>query len=136
MPRELRNTGMPLGILEEASWEAKSIGLDHGDTLIMYTDGVTEAQNLRDEFFGDQRLLTVTQDNLSASVLSIFSHSNESLLSTTALLCSSQSSAISTEFSNSNKLNKSMIILFKQSFFLAKLYAKTSKFLEIYRLEL
>ena len=71
MPHELRNTGMPLGILEEASWEAKSISLDHGDTLIMYTDGVTEAQNLRDEFFGDQRFLTVTQDNLSASVLSI-----------------------------------------------------------------
>ena len=70
-PQELRNTGMPLGIVEEASWEAKTIGLDHGDTLIMYTDGVTEAQNRQDEFFGDQRFLTVTQDNLSASVLSI-----------------------------------------------------------------
>ena len=71
MPQGLPNTGMPLGILEEASWEAKSIELDHGDTLIMYTDGVTEAQNLQDEFFGDQRLMAVTEDNLSTSVLSI-----------------------------------------------------------------
>jgi sigma-B regulation protein RsbU (phosphoserine phosphatase) len=67
----LRNTGMPLGILEEASWEAKSIGLAHGDTLIMYTDGITEAQNLQDEFFGDNRLLATTQYNLSASALAI-----------------------------------------------------------------
>lgn len=67
----LRNTGMPLGILEEATWQAKSIGLDYGDTLIMYTDGVTEAQNLHGDFFGDHRLLAATQDNLSASVLTI-----------------------------------------------------------------
>jgi sigma-B regulation protein RsbU (phosphoserine phosphatase) len=37
----------------------------------MYTDGVTEAQNLQGDFFGDQRLLTAAQDNLSASVLII-----------------------------------------------------------------
>jgi serine phosphatase RsbU (regulator of sigma subunit) len=67
----LPNTGIPLGVLEEASWEAKSIGLDRGDTLIMYTDGITEAQNLRDEFFGDHRLLEVSQDNLRSSALTI-----------------------------------------------------------------
>ncbi|HET6446328.1 MAG TPA: PP2C family protein-serine/threonine phosphatase, partial [candidate division Zixibacteria bacterium] len=70
-PQRLRNTGIPLGILEEASWEAKSVGIDRGDTLIMYTDGVTEAQNLQDEFFGDQRLLEVSQDNIDASVMAI-----------------------------------------------------------------
>ncbi|UCC52358.1 MAG: serine/threonine-protein phosphatase, partial [Anaerolineaceae bacterium] len=70
-PQGLRNTGMPLGILEEATWEAKSVDLDHGDTLIMYTDGVTEAQNLQNDFFGDHRLLAATQDNLSAPVLAI-----------------------------------------------------------------
>jgi serine phosphatase RsbU (regulator of sigma subunit) len=70
-PQGLGNTGIPLGILEETSWEAKSIVMDHGDTLIMYTDGVTEAQNLQDEFFGDHRLLEASQNNLSASVLAI-----------------------------------------------------------------
>ena len=37
----------------------------------MYTDGVTEAHNLQNEFFGAQRLLTVAQENLSSSVLAI-----------------------------------------------------------------
>ncbi|UCC53194.1 MAG: SpoIIE family protein phosphatase, partial [Anaerolineaceae bacterium] len=35
------------------------------------TDGVTEAQNLQDDFFGDRRLLAAAQDNLSASALVI-----------------------------------------------------------------
>jgi sigma-B regulation protein RsbU (phosphoserine phosphatase) len=70
-PQGLRNTGIPLGILEDASWEAKSIVLDHGDTLIMYTDGITEAQNMQDEFFGDHRLIETSQDNLSGSVFAI-----------------------------------------------------------------
>lgn len=70
-PQALPNTGIPIGILEEASWGAKSIGLDNGDTLIMYTDGITEAQNLHDEFFGDHRLIEVSQDHLSGSVLTI-----------------------------------------------------------------
>ena len=67
----LRNTGMPLGILEEASWEARIISLEQGDTLILYTDGVTEAQNLQAEFFGDYRLLEAVQECLDGSVLAI-----------------------------------------------------------------
>ncbi len=70
-PQRLPNTGIPLGILEDACWAAKSIDLDQGDTLIMYTDGVTEAQNMQDEFFGERRLLEVSQNNLSASVWAI-----------------------------------------------------------------
>ncbi len=64
----LRNTGIPLGILEEAAWEAKSVTLDFGDTLVMYTDGVTEAQNLQQELFGDRRLLEISQDYVNGSV--------------------------------------------------------------------
>ena len=70
-PQGLPSTGIPLGILEEASWKARSIDLAHGDTLVMYTDGLTEAQNQHDEFFGDQRLLQVAQENLTASASSI-----------------------------------------------------------------
>jgi serine phosphatase RsbU (regulator of sigma subunit) len=71
VPQVLPSTGMPLGILEDAAWEAKSIDLGPGDTLVMYTDGVTEAQNRQDEFFGDQRLLAVTERNLNASASAI-----------------------------------------------------------------
>jgi sigma-B regulation protein RsbU (phosphoserine phosphatase) len=59
----LTHTGMPLGILEDATWEARSILLDHGDTLLLYTDGVTEAENQQGELFGNLRLLAVAADN-------------------------------------------------------------------------
>jgi serine phosphatase RsbU (regulator of sigma subunit) len=67
-PQGLRNTGMPLGILADASWEAKTVELAPGDTLILYTDGITEAQNRQEEFFGDQRLLQTAQANLEAPI--------------------------------------------------------------------
>jgi serine phosphatase RsbU (regulator of sigma subunit) len=70
-PQALPSTGMPLGILEEASWEVGSIDLDLGDTLVMYTDGITEAQNAREAFFGEQGLLQAAQENLSASAPAI-----------------------------------------------------------------
>jgi serine phosphatase RsbU (regulator of sigma subunit) len=75
-PQGLPSTGIPLGILEEATWEAKSVKLDQGEILILYTDGLTEAQNEQDEFFGEQRLLQATQENLSAPA----SHIQDALL--------------------------------------------------------
>jgi serine phosphatase RsbU (regulator of sigma subunit) len=57
----LRRTGMPLGILEEASWEPQQIQLDPGDALLLYSDGITEAQNAAGELFGEARLLEAVQ---------------------------------------------------------------------------
>ncbi len=70
-PQGLRNTGMPLGILEEASWQAKTVELAPGDMLILYTDGITEAHNQQEELFGDQRLLVAAQANLEAPIQTI-----------------------------------------------------------------
>ena len=69
--RGLGQTGMPLGIFEEASWEAETIDLNSGDMLILYTDGITEAQNQQEELFGDQRLLGAAQANIEASTETI-----------------------------------------------------------------
>jgi serine phosphatase RsbU (regulator of sigma subunit) len=41
--------------------------LDPGDVLVLYTDGITEAQNAQEMFFGEERLLTVVQANLGHS---------------------------------------------------------------------
>ena len=38
--------------------------LDHGDTLVLYTDGVTEAMNKSFEEFGEQRLENVLKGEL------------------------------------------------------------------------
>ena len=49
--------GLPLGILPEARYESASITLAPGDWLIIFTDGVIEAENARQEEYGETRLL-------------------------------------------------------------------------------
>ena len=49
--------GFLLGIMEDASYEILRLDLHPGDTLFLYTDGVTEAMNERKEFFSDAALL-------------------------------------------------------------------------------
>jgi hemerythrin-like metal-binding protein/PAS domain S-box-containing protein len=48
-----------LGIHEDASFELAHIRMKHGDTLVLYTDGVTEAENDKREFFTLKRTLGV-----------------------------------------------------------------------------
>jgi len=56
IPRELDPNGIALGIDAQASWVAVSHRIDVGDTLLLYTDGVVEANNAAGEFFGMERL--------------------------------------------------------------------------------
>jgi phosphoserine phosphatase RsbU/P len=52
----LEATAMPVGILEGAEFAVEERQLAPGDRIVIYTDGVTEAQNLRSEFFGRKQL--------------------------------------------------------------------------------
>jgi sigma-B regulation protein RsbU (phosphoserine phosphatase) len=52
----LETTAMPVGILPEAEFAVEERQLAPGDRLVIYSDGVTEAQNPRSEFFGRKRL--------------------------------------------------------------------------------
>jgi serine phosphatase RsbU (regulator of sigma subunit)/pSer/pThr/pTyr-binding forkhead associated (FHA) protein len=49
-------TGMPVGLMETAEFGVAEEWLAPGDKVIIYTDGVTEAQNAAGEFFGKKRL--------------------------------------------------------------------------------
>jgi sigma-B regulation protein RsbU (phosphoserine phosphatase) len=51
--------GVPLGILENASYESGSVTLQSGDWLVVFTDGVVEAENQRQEEYGEPRLFAV-----------------------------------------------------------------------------
>jgi len=53
---ELDTEGMVLGVGKAVAFEEKCMRLQAGDTLLLYTDGVTEAQNPAGEFFGLGRL--------------------------------------------------------------------------------
>ena len=45
-----------LGIAPEHEYHNGEVRLAPGDTLFLYTDGITEAQNVNDEEFGEERL--------------------------------------------------------------------------------
>lgn len=49
-------SGTVLGLYEDEPYENCTVEVLPGDTVFLYTDGVTEAVNLRLEFFGDGRL--------------------------------------------------------------------------------
>lgn len=53
----LSHTGMALGVTETARWKQKTVRFQPGDYLILYTDGITEAQNQFGDFFGNHRLV-------------------------------------------------------------------------------
>jgi sigma-B regulation protein RsbU (phosphoserine phosphatase) len=59
--------GIPLGILEDAPYESGTVTLESGDWLVIFTDGVTEAENGRAEEYGEARLMTVLWANLAAT---------------------------------------------------------------------
>ncbi len=55
----LSRTGIPLGVNDDASWGNKQIIMQPGDVLLLYTDGIVEAQNDDKELFGEGRMLEV-----------------------------------------------------------------------------
>jgi sigma-B regulation protein RsbU (phosphoserine phosphatase) len=57
-----------LAWMENAEYIEEEIILEKGDTLYLYTDGVTEAMNPQIELFGEQRLIDVLNKNKDASV--------------------------------------------------------------------
>jgi len=46
----------PIGLMPDAQFRATTTKLEDGDTLVLFTDGVTEAANLDLELFGVDRL--------------------------------------------------------------------------------
>jgi DNA-binding NarL/FixJ family response regulator len=58
---QLRPTGMVLGVMEEAHWGQKIARFFPGDLLILYTDGITEAQDRQGRFFGEERLIQIAR---------------------------------------------------------------------------
>jgi phosphoserine phosphatase RsbU/P len=49
-------TSLPLGVDHDVEYAPYTMPIDPGDSLILYTDGITEAMNTRDELYGLQRL--------------------------------------------------------------------------------
>jgi sigma-B regulation protein RsbU (phosphoserine phosphatase) len=63
--------GIPLGILENAPYESGSTTLHSGDWLAIYTDGVTEAENFRQEAYGEVRFMILLYANQTKTPLEL-----------------------------------------------------------------
>jgi sigma-B regulation protein RsbU (phosphoserine phosphatase) len=55
----LESTGLPLGMLEVASYQVKSMQLEAGDKIVLYSDGLSEAESEDGEFFDRKRFREV-----------------------------------------------------------------------------
>jgi phosphoserine phosphatase RsbU/P len=70
----LQKGGMPLGIMENVNFVDHEICLDHGDTIVLYTDGITDTNSDTDMFGEDRLSETIRRDgshNARSLLLSI-----------------------------------------------------------------
>jgi serine phosphatase RsbU (regulator of sigma subunit) len=65
--RRFEAGGIPVGLFDSAPYESTTVQLDPGDTLVLYSDGVTEAHNVDGDEFGEQRLTDVLIENHARS---------------------------------------------------------------------
>jgi sigma-B regulation protein RsbU (phosphoserine phosphatase) len=73
---ELEATGIAMGVIGDADYEQADVHLAPGDILILYTDGITEAENEQQEMFDLSRLQetilasrSLTAKEMSAAIL-------------------------------------------------------------------
>lgn len=64
-------TATPVGLVEDAKFPFSEQMLAEGEKLVIYSDGVTEAQNTGGEFFGRKRLREVVMAHASESCFAI-----------------------------------------------------------------
>jgi phosphoserine phosphatase RsbU/P len=68
--RRLSVGGLPPGLFVDAKYEEESLSIDGGDTLVVFSDGVSEAARSRQEF-GDARILEIVTRHRDASASAI-----------------------------------------------------------------
>ena len=80
---ELDTEGLILGVLPSVDFEEKSIHLEQGDILLLYTDGIIESHNSDGELFGVDRLCRTLRlrrdDTPNAIIFALFEDLNKFL---------------------------------------------------------
>lgn len=67
----LASGGLPLGLMGFAQYETGHAHLGSGDVLFIYSDGVSEANNINEDEFGMERLKAVISSNVGRSASGI-----------------------------------------------------------------
>jgi serine phosphatase RsbU (regulator of sigma subunit) len=76
----LTRTGVALGAAENMNYSQRVIQLEKGDSLLFYTDGLTESYNMDGDFFGQERLERALLDNSCSSARELMDIVEKSLL--------------------------------------------------------
>jgi serine phosphatase RsbU (regulator of sigma subunit) len=70
----LEDGGLLLGVFPEASYESGTVNLHPGDLLVLYTDGVTEAQDPEGDMYSEERLVETVLRHRDASAEEMHAH--------------------------------------------------------------
>ena len=76
----LKARGVALGVVPDIELEEKEMALDSGDVVVLYTDGVTEAINDREEMFGQDRVIAIAEQTRNLPASEIIQQIKESVL--------------------------------------------------------
>jgi serine phosphatase RsbU (regulator of sigma subunit)/putative methionine-R-sulfoxide reductase with GAF domain len=76
----LTRTGVALGASEEARFTERAIQFDDGDSLLLYTDGLTESFNNDGDLYGEERLMQAILANQCSSAHEVMDVIEKSLL--------------------------------------------------------
>ncbi len=63
----LETGGLPLGIQSDAKYQSATVTLQPGDWIIIFTDGLVEATNDRNEEYGEQRVIATLNAGCSST---------------------------------------------------------------------
>jgi sigma-B regulation protein RsbU (phosphoserine phosphatase) len=63
----LESTGLPLGMLDAAEYETRTLQLQPGDKIVLFSDGLSEAESAEGEFFDRKHLEQVLRANARSS---------------------------------------------------------------------
>ena len=76
----LTRTGVALGAAENMRYDQKTISMGNGDSLLFYTDGLTESYNIDGEFYGEDQLENALKENQCSSANELADIVEKSLL--------------------------------------------------------
>lgn len=76
--KKLENTGPVVGLFRDSNYQVNEVQLEKGETLVAYTDGVTDAVNKNEEAFTEKRLTNLLiakpDENLTQAIVRDIKH--------------------------------------------------------------
>jgi sigma-B regulation protein RsbU (phosphoserine phosphatase) len=71
--------GLPIGMMQGMAYQETTVAFEPGDVLVIYSDGITESINEREEEFEEERLIEVVTSNAGRSAAGIRDRIDEAL---------------------------------------------------------